>query len=41
MYSKEPYFDPINRKMGGSYRYDHEGKIANYMASDPNLLRRK
>lgn len=40
-FSSDPYFDPVNPKLGGNYRYDHESMTANYMASDPGLIRKK
>lgn len=41
MYSKDPYFDPINPKFDGHYRIDYEGRVANYAAADPGRYRKK
>ena len=40
MYAKDAEFDPVNKKLDVTYRYDYEGKIANYAAADPHLIRR-
>ena len=34
-------WDPISPKSGGIYRVDHENKLANYMAPDPERIRAK
>lgn len=34
-------FNPISRHMNHYYRFDYEGKVANYIAHDPSLERKK
>ena len=39
-FAKDSYFDPFNPKLDVTYRYDYEGKMLNYAASDPHLIRK-